>query len=96
MRFFERFSIQGLSGDATIRLEDSRTIRLFNLKTKKIRSLPGGLVPDKDRYPKDATMVGNGFTITYEMLESLPATRPGAGRRSTQPGGWAARFGLKR
>jgi len=71
IRFFERFSIQGLSGDAIIRLEDSKTIRLFNLKTKRIRSLPDELVPDKEKYGKDATMVGNGFIITYEMLERL-------------------------
>ena len=72
MRFFERFSIQGLSGDAIIKLEDSKIIRLFNLKTRRIRNLPDELVPDKEQYAKDATMVGNGFVITYEMLERLP------------------------
>lgn len=35
IRFFENFSIQGLSGDATIKLENGKTIRFFNLKTKK-------------------------------------------------------------
>ncbi len=90
IRFFERFSIQGLSGDATITLEDSRTVRLFNLKTKKIRSLPDELVPDMEEYAKDATMVGNGFTITYEMLERLPVATYGAGgqkRRRDSDGG---------
>lgn len=72
MRFFERVFIQGLSGDAIIQLEDSKAIRLFNLKTRRIRSLPDELVPNKEQYAKDATMVGNGFTITYEMLERLP------------------------
>lgn len=71
IRFFETFSIQGISGDAIIKLEDGKQIRLFTIKTKRIRDLPDELVPDKDRYAKDATMVGNGFTITYEMLDSL-------------------------
>ena len=35
IRFFENFSIQGLSGDAIIQLENGKNIRLFNLKTKK-------------------------------------------------------------
>ncbi len=72
MRFFEEFSIQGLSGDVKVELEDSKVIRLFNLKTRRIRSLPDDLVPNKEQYAKDATMVGKGFTITYEMLQRLP------------------------
>ena len=28
-------------------------------------------MPNKNAYDKDATMVGNGFTITYEMLNNL-------------------------
>ena len=71
IRFFENFSIQGLSGDAIIKLEDGTKIRLFNLKTKKIRDLADEFVPYKDNYKKDDTMVGNGFTITYEILENL-------------------------
>ena len=100
IRFFERFSIQGLSGDATIKLENSKTIRLFNLKTKRIRSLPDDLVPDKEQYSKEATMVGNGFVITYEMLDGVsigerPKTKDNKkkedkGRRK----GWKSRFGL--
>ena len=35
IRFFEKFSIQGLSGDAIIKLENGKKIRLFDLKTKK-------------------------------------------------------------
>ena len=97
VRFFESFSIQGLSGDAMIVLGDSgEAIRLFNLKTKRIRSLPDELVPDKERYAKDETMVGNGFTITYEMLESFLSVRekkPGA--KKQQRRGWAARFGFR-
>ena len=71
IRFFETFSIQGLSGDATIKLENGKTIRFFNLKTKKIRDLADEFVPNKDNFAKDATMVGHGFTITYEMLDNL-------------------------
>ena len=71
IRFFEDFSIQGLSGDVIIELENGKKIRLFNLKTRKIHDLVDELVPDKDQYEKDATMVGRGFTITYDMLDNL-------------------------
>ncbi len=71
IRFFETFSIQGISGDATIKLDNGKQIRLFDIKTKKIRDLADEFVPDKDVYAKDATMVGNGFTITYDMLDNL-------------------------
>jgi curved DNA-binding protein CbpA len=71
IRFFENFSIQGLSGDAIIKLENGKKIRLFNLKTKKIRDLSDEYVPNKENYGKDDTMVGRGFTITYDMLDNL-------------------------
>ena len=71
IRFFETFSIQGLSGDAIIELENGKKIRLFDLKTKKIKDLADEFVPHKENYNKDATMVGNGFTITYDMLDNL-------------------------
>lgn len=92
IRFFEEFSIQGLSGDALIKLEDAASVRLFNLKTKKIRSLPDELVPDKARYGKDATLVGSGFTITYEMLAGLSVAK----QSDKGSSGWAARFGFKK
>ncbi len=82
IRFFETFSIQGLSGDAIIELDNGKKIRLFNLKTKKIRDLADEFVQNKD-YEKDATMVGGGFTITYDMLDSFykkPKRRWGFGR----------------
>lgn len=87
IKFFETFSIQGLSGDAMIELEDGRRIRLFDLKTKKIRDLPDGLVQNKGAFGKDQTMVGGGFEITYDMLESLTKK---SGRS------WASRLGLSR
>lgn len=71
IRFFENFSIQSLSNDAIIKLENGKEIRLFDIKTKKIKDLADEFVPNKSEYDKDATMVGNGFTITYEMLDNL-------------------------
>ena len=89
IRFFEKFSIQGLSGDAIIQLENNKKIRLFDLKTKKIKDLADEYIPNKEDYPKDATMVGNGFTITYEMLDNLS-------KKPTQKkkGSWASKFGF--
>ncbi len=88
IRFFEKFSIQGLSGDAIIQLEDGMRIRLFDLKTRKIRSLADEFVPDREIYGKDATMVGAGFTITYDMLANL-SRKP-----STPKSRWTLRFGF--
>ena len=88
IRFFETFSIQGLSGDATIKLDNGKTIRLFNLKTKKIRDLADEFVPYKNNFAKDATMVGNGFTITYDMLDNL-SKKP-----TKQKSGWKAKLGF--
>ena len=91
IRFFENFSIQGLSGDAIIELENDKKIRLFDLKTKKIKDLADEYVPNKENYPKDATMVGKGFTITYEMLDNL-SKKPSKKKK----GGWASRFGFSK
>ena len=71
IKFFENFSIQGISNDAKIRLENGKEIRLFDIKTKKIKDLADEFVPNKNDYPKDDTLVGKGFTITYQMLENL-------------------------
>lgn len=86
IRFFESFSIQGLSNDARIELENGKEIRLFDIKTKKIKDLADEFVPNKNEYDKDATMVGNGFTITYEMLDNLSKkpTKNQHGRWSTK------------
>jgi hypothetical protein len=90
IRFFETFSIQGLSNDAIIKLENGKEIRLFDIKTKKIKDLSDELVSDKNAYDKDATMVGNGFTITYEMLDNL--SKP----IKNQTTSWASKFGFSR
>ncbi len=91
IRFFENFSIQGLSGDAIIQLENGKKIRLFDLKTKKIKDLADEFVPNKENYQKDATMVGHGFTITYEMLDNL-SKKP----TKKQKTGWASKFGFSK
>ena len=83
--FFENFSIQSLSNDAIIQLENGKEIRLFDIKTKKIKDLADEFIPNKNEYDKDATMVGNGFTITYEMLDNLskkPTKNQNNGRNS--------------
>ncbi|QDI88959.1 molecular chaperone DnaJ [Candidatus Nitrosopumilus sp. SW] len=91
IRFFENFSIQGLSGDAKIELENGKKIRLFDLKTKKIKDLADEFVPHKENYANDATMVGHGFTITYEMLNNL-SKKPTKKQKSS----WASRFGFSK
>ena len=91
LRFFENFSIQGLSGDAKIELENGKKIRLFDLKTKKIKDLADEFVPNKQNYANDATMVGHGFTITYDMLNNL-SKKP----TKKQKSGWASKFGFSR
>lgn len=71
IRFFEDFSVQGLSDDATIKLENGKKFRLHELKTKRIRDLSDSLVNDKNNFSKDDTMVGKGFKITYELLDNF-------------------------
>ncbi len=71
IRFFENFSVQGISNDAKIRLENGKEIRFFDIKTKKIRDLADEFVPDQINFDKDDTLMGKGFTITYQMLENL-------------------------
>ncbi len=87
IRFFENFSIQSLSNDAIIKLENGKEIRLFDIKTKKIRDLADEFVPNKNEYDKDTTMVGNGFTITYEMLNNLSKKTT-----KTQNGRWSSKL----
>ena len=91
IRFFENFSIQGLSGDAIIELENGKKIRLFDLKTKKIKVLPDELISNKENYSKDATLVGNGFTITYDMLDYLSKKQ-----KTKQKSNWSSKFGFSK
>ena len=87
IRFFENFSIQGLSGDTIIELENGKKIRLFDLKTKKIKDLDDDLVSNKENYSKDATLVGNGFTITYDILNNLSKKQT-----NKQQSKWSSKF----
>ena len=91
IRFFEKFSIQGLSGDAIIELENGKKIRLFDLKTKKIKDLSDELISHKENYDKDATLVGNGFTITYDMLDNLSKKQ-----ETKQKSNWSSKFGFSK
>jgi len=91
IRFFENFSIQGLSGDAMIKLENGKKIRMFNLKTKRIKDLPDEFIPNKENYAKDATMVGHGFTITYDMLDNL-SKKPTKKQKTS----WASKLGFSK
>ncbi len=76
IRFFENFSIQGLSDDAIIKLENGKIFWLHELKTKRIKDLPVDLVNDKNNFGKDDTIVGNGFKITYKLLDNLDKKQP--------------------
>ena len=89
IRFFESYSVQGFSDDAIIRLENGKRIRLHDLKVKKIHDLADEFVPDKSQFTKEDTMVGNGFTITFDMLNNLD--KKPTKKQST---GWKSRFGL--
>ena len=91
IRFSENFSIQGFSNDARIKLENGKEIRLFDIKTKKIKDLADKFVPNKNEYDKDTTMVGNGFTITYEMLDNL-SKKPAKNQNS----GWGTKLKFSR
>lgn len=82
IRFFEKFSILGLSDDAKVILENGKKFRLHELKTKKIRSLSDEYVPNKENYDKNDTMVGKGFTITYEMLDNFDKKVPKSQKKS--------------
>lgn len=89
LRFFVGFSILTLSDDAIIQLENGKKFRLQELKTKKIKDIPDEFVSDKENFSKDDTMVGKGFTITYDMLDNFDK-KP----RSKKEKKWSPRFGL--
>ncbi len=76
IRFFENFSVQGLSDDSVIKLENGKVFRLRELKTKRIKDLPNDLVINKNYFDKDDTMVGKGFIITYKLLDNYDKKKP--------------------
>lgn len=71
LRFFENQSILGLSDDSVIELENGRRLHLRSIKSHRIHDIPGHLLEDKDQYHRKATMVGGGFKITYDILNTL-------------------------
>jgi len=71
IRFFESHSVLGLSDDAKVVLENGKEFRLRELKTKRIRDLTDEAVPNKKEFSPNATMVGSGFTITYDILDNF-------------------------
>lgn len=86
IRFFENFSVQGLSDDAIISLENGKSIRLRELKVKKIKDIPPEFIKDANSFSKDDTMVGKGFTITYEMIDNFE-------KKPTKKNGWTSKLG---
>lgn len=71
IRFFESYFVQGFSDDAIIKLYNGKRIRLHDIKVKKIHDLADEFVSDKSKFEKEDTLVGKGFTITYDMLNNL-------------------------
>lgn len=88
IRFFENFSVQGLSDDAIISLENGKSIRLRELKVKKIKDIPPEFIKDANSFSKDDTMVGKGFTITYEMIDNFEK-KP----TKVKKNGWTSKLG---
>ncbi len=89
IRFFEDYSVQSLSDDTIIELENGKKFRLHDLKTKKIRDIPDELVKNKNEFAKDDTLVGKGFTITYEILDNFDR------KPKKQQKGWATKLGFR-
>ncbi|MDH3765812.1 MAG: molecular chaperone DnaJ, partial [Nitrosopumilus sp.] len=69
------------------KIENGKKIRLFDLKTKKIKDLADEFVSNKEIYAKDVTLVGHGFTITYDMLDNL-SKKP----NKKQKRNWTSKF----
>ena len=88
LRFFENFSVQGLSDDAMISLDNGKSIRLRELKVKKIKDIPSEFIKDANSFSKDDTMVGKGFTITYEMIDNFER-KPTKEKKN----GWGSKLG---
>lgn len=88
IRFFENFSVQGLSDDAIIALENGKTVRLRELKIKKIKDISPEFIKNENAFSKDDTMVGKGFMITYEMIDNFEK-KPNKSKKN----GWTSKFG---
>jgi len=87
IRFFDKNSVLGFSDDATVKLENGKTFLFHDLKIKKINSIPDEFLQNKDSFGKEDTMVGKGFTITYEMLNNFDK------KAEKKPNsGWGSKF----
>lgn len=91
IQFFDDFSVQGLSDDVLVKLENGKKFRLHELKTKRIKDLPDSFVPNKNDFPKDTTMVGKGFKITYELLDNFDKKQS-----RKKENGWGFKIGFKK
>lgn len=91
LRFFNNVSVHSLSDDAMILLANGKKFRLQELKTKKIKDIPDKFVIDKTDFLKDDTLVGKGFTITYELLDNF-----GKKSQSKKESNWSSRFRLRK
>ena len=87
IRFFENYSIQSLSDDCVIILDNGKSFRLHDLKTKKIQDLPNEFIPEKENFDKNDTLVGKGFTITYHMLDNFE-------KKHNENKIWKTKFGI--
>ena len=85
------FSIQGLSDDCIIKLENGKSIKFHDIKTKKIRDIAEEFIHNVENYDRDDTMVGKGFTITYAMLDNLEKK---SSKRVAR--GWASKFSFRK
>ena len=91
LRFFEKNSVLGLSDDAIVSLDNGKALCVHDLKTRKISDLPAQLLPagaSPSSYPRGGTMVGNGFPVTYEMIDNFEMRPKGRARP------WRLRLGL--
>lgn len=88
LRFFERNSVLGLSDDAIVSLDNGKALCVHDLKTRRISDLPGRLVPPGAAHPAAATMVGNGFPVTYDMIDNFEMRADG------RPRSWRSRLGF--
>ena len=88
IRFMENYSILSLSDDATIKLENGKMFRLRELKIRKIGDIPLEFSLHGHKNDPDGSMIGNGFVITYAMLDNFE-------KRTKRPSIWKKMFGKK-
>ena len=88
IRFMENYSILSLSDDATVKLENGKMFRLRELKIRKIGDIPLEFFLNGHKNDPDSSMIGNGFVITYAMLDNFE-------KRAKKSSVWNKLFGKK-